>query len=198
MKITCFCESEVEIDVPEVEDLNANPQLYSTIMEGDYQSVICPSCGKLLKPELTTRFVDSSCGIDLLFLPEKQRSSFLMGKVECHQPRVVIGYLELVEKLKLYRKGLDDRVVETIKLFMLQKCESDDVKIYYDRTEDSSLVFHLIGLRDDEIAVSKISMEIYEKTLSSLEERINSEESSFLYSPPYVSINKVSPEREVN
>ena len=100
MTITCFCHHVMAIDETETQDLEKNPGIYEKILTGSFQNICCPQCGTLLKPEIKTHFVDPPKGLDLLFLPEKERSAFLLGEITCSQPRVVIGYPELVEKIK--------------------------------------------------------------------------------------------------
>lgn len=186
MTITCFCDHVIDIDTAEVEDLEKNPQLYEEILDGGFQNIRCPQCGTILKPEIQTRLVDASRNLDLLFLPEKERVHFLLGEIECSQPRVVIGYPELVEKVKLLNDGLEERAVETIKLFLLQKSGAEDIRILYDHRDEETLVFHISGLRKDEVAVTHIPAALYEKTLASLDERAQSEEFAYLYTPLYL------------
>ena len=196
MTITCYCDQIIDIDFDESIDLGKKPEVYEEILDGRFQNIRCSKCGTLLKPEIETHFTDAAKDLDLLFLPEKKRAPFLLGEVECSQSRVVIGYPELVEKVKLLKDGLDDRAVETIKFFLLQKSGAEEARILYDHGETESLTFHLLGIRKDEVAVTRIPMGLYEKTLASLEERAKTEEFAYLYTPPYISINKISAEKE--
>lgn len=196
MTITCFCDHVIDLDDAETQNLGESPEVYEKILVGSFQNILCPQCGTLLKPELKTRFVDSSKNLDFLFLPEKQRRAFLLGKIECPQPRLVIGYPELVEKIKLVKEGLDERAIETIKFFLLRKSGSEDVRILYDHGDGNRLTFHISGLREKEVAVAHIPMTLYESTVKSLGERARSEEFAYLYTPPYISINKISAEED--
>ena len=100
-KIRCYCDNEVEFVVPEVIDLAAEPRAEAQILSGDFLSVRCDKCGKLLKPEFSARIVDSARKLELLLAPELDRDHFLMGKAEytmhdSERGRIVFGYLELV------------------------------------------------------------------------------------------------------
>ena len=91
---------------------------------------------------------------------------------------------------------MDERAIETIKLFLLQKSGAEDVRILYDHQEGDKLIFHISGIREDKVAIAPIPMTLYETIVASLEERRQSEEFSYLYTPPYISINKMSTEEE--
>lgn len=196
MTITCFCDHEVSADFPDTINLEEDRKISEEILSGNFQTLQCPQCGTMLKPEITTVFSLPSRDMSLLYLPEQQRDPFLRGEVECPASRLVIGFPELVEFIKLLRDDLDPRAVETIKFFLLQKCHNQEVRILYDHGTSEKLTFHISGIRSDEIAVSTLPRELYEKTLASLEERAETDEFGFLFQPPYISINKISTETE--
>ncbi len=196
MNITCFCDHEVTADFPETINLDEDRRFMDDILQGDFQTLRCPQCGTLLKPEITTVFSIPSRDLTLLYLPEQQRDPFLRGEVECSAARVVIGFPELMEFMKLHRDDLDARAVETIKFFLLQKCENQEVRILYDHGTSDKLTFHITGIRSDEIAVSSLPRDLYEKTMATLDERTKTEEFGFIFQPPYISINKVFTEKE--
>jgi hypothetical protein len=196
MTITCFCDHEVSVDFPDSINLDKDQKIKEDILNGDFQTVRCPQCGTMLKPEIPVTFSIPSRDITLLYLPEPQRDPFLRGQVECAASRLVIGFPELMEFIKLLRDDLDPRAVETIKFFLLQKCDNQEVRILYDHGTPEKLTFHITGIRSDEIAVSSLPREIYEKTLATLDERAKTEEFGFLFQPPYISINKIFTEKE--
>ena len=196
MTITCFCDHEISVDFPDSINLDKDLKIREDILNGDFQTLRCPQCGTMLKPEIPATFTVPSRDITLLYIPEQQRDPFLRGQVECPASRLVIGFPELVEFIKLLRDDLDPRAVETIKFFLLQKCDNQEIRILYDHGTPEKLTFHITGIRSDEIAVSSLPREIYEKTLASLDERARTEEFGFLYQPPYISINKIFTEKE--
>jgi len=196
MTITCFCDHEVSADFPDLINLEEDQRIKDDILNGSFQTLRCPQCGTLLKPEITTVFSLPSRGMTLLYLPEQQRDPFLRGEVDCPSSRLVIGFPELVEFIKLLRDDLDPRAVETIKFFLLQKCDNQEVRILYDHGTPEKLTFHISGIRSGEIAVSSLPRELYIKTLESLDERAETEEFGFLFQPPYISVNKIFTEKE--
>lgn len=106
----------------------------------------------------------------------------------------VIGYPELLDRIAVLRDGLDSTAVEAIKYFLLLKAEDSrledppdagprentpsppekgELRAWYRRKGPSMdsggtgeiLEFHLEGLREGELAVSRIPRSLYEKTL---------------------------------
>ncbi len=199
-EIPCYCENIVEIEVPTEVDLAANEGTAKAIRDGNFLSVVCPKCGKLLKPEFPVRIIDSAKAIELFLVPELERGPFLFGRsrYELRDPqrgRIVIGYPELVEKLTVLDAGLDDRVIEIIKYYLSEKVEGDaGLEIYFKGREGEKLIFHLLGLRADEVGVSRIPFTLYETVQRELADKLKEEPFDFLLTPPYVSFKKVSRE----
>ncbi len=192
-QIPCMCETVVEAEFPEEYDMGNDPSVEPSIFEGTFMSVKCPDCGKILKPEFPVRIFDKSRGIDLFMVPELERTAYLRNKITYPQAnRVVIGYPELVEKLLLYKEQLDDRIVESIKYLLLTKAESEeDILIYFHARENADLIFHIHGLKADEVGVSKIPHSLYEKVLKEMDSKKNEYPFNKIITPPYVSVNKL-------
>jgi len=125
-QIVCFCEHSFQTDVPERVDLAESPEVEEQILSGEFLSVRCPACGKLLKPEFPV-FVRHEGGT-ILLVPELDRAAFCRGRLPYgleDATRGAIGYEELAEKFLIKRAGLDDRVVELIKYYLLRKLLDD-------------------------------------------------------------------------
>lgn len=200
--IPCYCEYNVEIDVPDEVDLSTRPSIRDEIVAGNFLSALCPNCGKLLKPEFAVRIIDSSRNMEILLVPELERSAFLLGKSQYRlrdavSGRVAIGYPELVEKLLVFEAGLDDRVVELIKFYLAQKTDgSQNLQIYFREKAGDRIVFHLFGLKADEVGVSRVPFSLYEKLQKELPERLQESPYDAMLAPPYVSFQKAGAEEE--
>ncbi len=190
--ITCYCDNIVDCDFPENLNLKENPNCYNEITNGSFQSIKCNKCGTLLKPELTVRLYDEEKGIDLLYIPESDRNSFFRGELNCDAPRLAIGFPELVEKIKLIGENLDDGAVEIIKYYLKKKAASDEITILFDHLTEDCLIFHIWGLKDDQIAISKIPVTVYHETKTAIKSDADSELYTAILSPPYISANKLS------
>ncbi len=195
-KITCFCDNEIEIQIPETVDLEKEPGKEREILDGAFLSFRCDQCGKILKPEFPVKFVDSSRQIEICLLPELERGAFSRGKAEYKledgtNGRVVIGYPELVEKIKVVRDNLDDRILEVMKFYLLEKAGADDsVRAYYFSKTGDSIEFHIYGMREDEVGVSKVPLRVYEQIAGELSQKETAEFFAPILEPPYVSIHK--------
>lgn len=194
--ITCKCDNQMEVTVPETVDVSEDPEQVERILDGRFLTFTCDSCGTTVKPEIPVRVVWPEKEVDISFVPELERSAYLRGKLQ--QPearRVVIGYPELVEKIRILQDSLDDRVVELLKYHLLQKAPpAADITIYYNGRENDSLVFHVYGLRKDEVGVSKVPWSAYQRVEAELPEKLEYPGYAEFLSPPYVSVNTITRE----
>jgi hypothetical protein len=190
--IPCHCENSVEIDLPEVIDLSADPGYYDKILDGSFQSVTCPQCGSLIKPEVEVRLTDPGCQLDLFFIPETQRGDFINGRISSPASSVVIGYPELVERIRLVKSAIDPGAVEILKYFLKKKLVNDDVTVFFTQVEGDFLLFQVLGLKENEVAATRLPVKVYQDTLASLDKKKDDELFKTILNPPYVSVNKVS------
>ncbi len=193
--IKCYCEKEIEIDIEEQINLAENPEIKDKILDGTFMSFKCGNCGKLLKIELPVRIFDKSSDLDLMMIPEVERDSFLMGQKKYKNKKIVIGYPELAEKIILLDNNLDDRIIEIIKFYIISKLNTDkDIFLYFNKIENSTLIFHIYGLKADEIGISKIDYGFYKKVEKGLKAKLKEEPFKEILSLPYISVNKISME----
>ncbi len=193
----CLCENLVQVDFPEEVNLTEKPEVMESILAGNFMSVTCERCGKLLKPEFPVRVRNNEGSFDYFLVPELERSAFLLGKLDYDYPHVVIGYDELVERLLLYRAGLNEGAVEIVKYYMLERLMADEqVSIAFHEKKGSSLSFYIQGLKEGEIGVKDIPLAFYERVLASLPEKSGEEPFREIITPPYISVKKIALEEE--
>lgn len=196
-RIACFCDNAFEAEIPDSADLREEPQVEKLIESGDFMAVTCPKCGKRLTPEFPFR-LSLSDGREVLMIPEKDLGTFVRGRLgyEVGTPfRVVVGFPEMAEKLKILTAGLDDRIIEIMKYYLLTgTAEAGDeehaVTLRYKGEEDKRHVFHVIGLKEGEVGVARLGAEVYRKIASDVEKRIQEEPFRDFCTPPWVSIRK--------
>jgi hypothetical protein len=191
--LTCVCENTFEADIPETVDLSADTTTIERILDGTFLTYTCPHCGHTIKPETPLRVIDPPRDIDFFLVPERERNSYLLGATEYRSDgRIVIGYKELVEKLKINIAGLDDAAVELIKFYLLTKAgPGASPVIFFQRCEGNELLFDIEGLKEDEIGKARIPRELYEKAVNELPEKRLEEPFDVFLEPPYVSITKI-------
>jgi len=202
--VTCVCEKSFEVEPPADVDLDEDPGVLESILEGSFMVYTCPECGARLKLEFPVRISSRSRGWDICFIPEKNRSELYRRELSFAIPdgsHCAVGYAELVEKLRVLEHDLDERAVEVIKYHLLTRAlqaseEQESIRILFVEKTADQLVFHIHGLRKDEVGVSRIGMDIYRKARQNLDETAAQEPLKSLLEPPYVSINKAYKEAE--
>jgi len=189
--IKCFCENEIEVEF--ADEVDFTEEVISSILDGTFQNISCAACGTVLKPEFPTLFSDKTSGKTLYFLPEIERNAYFSGKKDAiKSDRIAIGYRELLEKIQIHKAVLDDRIIEMIKYFYLEKAPSElDLQIYFSRREAESLYFHIHGLKPDEVGETGIGFSFYEKLEADIEKMVKTKPFDTFLSPPYVSIKKI-------
>ncbi len=205
-RIACFCEKTFEAELPDTVDLAADEGVEQLIVQGGFMAADCPACGKRLTPEfpclvsVAREIPGASGGRGIFLVPEAERVACMRGKrpgVEGHA-RIAIGIPELVEKVLVFGLGLDDRVIEIMKFYLLTGAaggagEDRDVTFLYRGDESDRMVFHIQGLAEGQIGVARLSREIYRKIEIDLDSRLSEEPFSLFCDPPYVSIRKAEP-----
>jgi len=89
--------------------------------------------------------------------------------------RVVMKYRQMVEKIYLFDQGLDDRVVEMMKVYSYVRLtqENPEARIacmYVERGEDGPEFFE-VHLEDGNVARAGFSMEVYDEIKKIMDER---------------------------
>ncbi len=192
-KIDCYCGTSFEVDIKTEINLLENPEIEVQILNNNFMEFKCPGCDKILKPEYKTRFYSDD--MDILMIPEIDRDSLLAGKIKIESKQIVVGFQELREKLYIKKHHYDDRIIELIKLFLLEKTNTKlDIKIIFTKKEKDDLVFHIYGLKEGETGISKIPESIYNSIGSNLVERMKDPGIMELLSLPYRSVNTISTE----
>ncbi len=191
--INCFCGASFEEDIKDKIDTDKDPIQISRILDGSFMSFTCPKCGKTLRPEFPLILYGNN--IDLEFIPEIDRNRFLTGRKKTTSMQVVIGMGELKEKFLIRKYNYDDRIIELIKLYLLKKADNDlDITIMFSGKESSRIIFHIYGLKEGEMGISKLPESIYNNIENNLEDKLKDPGIAEFLSLPYRSVNTISTE----
>lgn len=195
-QVICRCETAVEIDAPDTLDLDADSSLLPALAAGEALSAKCPRCGATVRAELPVRVESSSRGVDLVVLPELQRLAVYRGKEDAPgSSEILLGYQELFERARMLKAGLDPKAVESIKYLLYSKADeasaSSDVAVLFNGTEGETLVFHVMGLKEDRAGVVRIPMDAYDKARANLSKTSVQEPYKTLFSGRYRSCRKL-------
>jgi hypothetical protein len=196
-----MCETSFEADLPDRIDLDSEAGRLDQILGGSFFSLTCPSCGKLLKPELDVRLSSAKRGLEIQVLPELDRLAFMLGQVALPKGvEILIGYPELVERARMMADGLDPETLEIIKYYLRLKAEdrspeATEISVCYsgfapDAAEPGAkkLSFHVKGIKEGETAVLPVSMDYYEKIRGEKKKKEGEEPFKQIFKGPYRSI----------
>jgi hypothetical protein len=174
-RIPCICENSFTVEISDEIDLDKDSGYLEQIQNGSFYNFTCPSCGKNNKPEFPVLLSWPSRGLKFEVIPELDRGEFYQRKkppAEKNQvlPETIIGYPEMAERLTVIRDGYDPVPVEAIKYNLQLKAEEqypdNEMEIWYYGTAEGSLEFHIHGIKENEVAVMKIPLSTYERTLN--------------------------------
>lgn len=192
-KIHCYCSTSFEIELIDKIDLETHPEIINLILYNKFMEYSCPSCKRLLRPEFRIELSDKNTSLTMI--PEIERHSLLAGNVLLNTKQVVVGFQELRENFIIKKYLFDERIIELIKLYILEKIKStEEVRILFSNVENQELIFHIHGLKENETGISKIPEHIYNSIDEHLKERLMDPEIMNIMALPYRSVNKISTE----
>ncbi len=192
---TCSCGKILES--PLKSTLILDKEISALINSGDIFNVPCSDCDRILKVEEKTDFFSPSKDYHLLFIPENSRTSFFLGKIAIDPSvdRLVIGYKELKEKLLMRENGLDDQILEILKLSYMSR-HKKNINLYFKEIQNEKLYFYVEGLKLEEIGLTAISMDLYLQKLQEKLIYLKDDDILSFISPPYVNASQIDVEDE--
>jgi hypothetical protein len=155
----------------------------------------CASCGKRHKPEFSLIIHWPGKGQSIEVIPELDRGNFYRRKEGNAVKETVIGYPELAERIAVLRDGLVPDALEAIKYYLLLKADEsypeEDISVWFQNKTEDGLEFHIHGIKQDEVAVMKVPVSVYEKTLSDVKQDPKNEPFASLRVKTYLSIQNM-------
>lgn len=153
------------------------PDLREQILDNSFQNVTCPSCGEAMRLEPIVNYLDVELGLWLAAYPPRQIGDYLTLEDEVQAlfdesygaaasasaqdvgesllPRLTFGWPATCEKLFLRKEGLDDVVIEMLKLDLLRRLPEaplrPGVELRVTTVSDAALGFVWIETASEEI-----------------------------------------------
>jgi hypothetical protein len=135
--LTCPDGHPLRVTLPTRLEAFGDPDPRASILSGELGRVRCSRCARWFLAEAPLLYTDPLRGHLLLVLPpsriagwreEERRIPVLLSKTRPTMgaevtARLVYGYPQLREKLLLWQAGLDDRLIEVLKLMALHRPE---------------------------------------------------------------------------
>jgi hypothetical protein len=192
--INCPCGNNLTAEYEEEVDLDSNPQELDKILNGYFMSYDCSGCDKRHKPEYKIMILWNSKKLKLQVLPEFDRGEFYRNKENTNH-ETVIGFPEMADRLAVIKDNLEPIVVEAIKSFLYAKAEESypdkDVNVRYYCKGAEGIEFHIDGIRDNEVAVMRVPLELYEKTKEDYRKQPKSDVFAPLQVRSYLSVQNI-------
>ncbi|MCL2229605.1 MAG: CpXC domain-containing protein [Treponema sp.] len=193
--INCLCGTNVSVEYKEEIDLDSHPEILEKIFMGNFMSYKCSFCGKQHKPEYKIKIIWNSKNLNMEVLPELDRGEFYRNKKENPSVETVIGYPEMADRLAIINDNLEPVIIETLKSFLLDKAIENypdkEINIWYNNKNANGIEFHLDGIRNDEVAVMRVPMEMYEKSLEDFRKRPKNDIYASLRVRSYLSVQNI-------
>jgi hypothetical protein len=193
--INCPCGNNFSFNVEEEVDLDISPDSLEKILNGSFMSYNCPLCRKKHKPEYKITIIWKSKNLKLEVLPELDRGEFYRNKKENLSVETVIGFPEMFDRIAIINDDLEPIIIETLKYYLLEKAEETypdkDINVWYHCKGQTGIEFHLDGIRQDEVAVTRIPHELYEKTFEDYKKHPKNDFFSSLRVRSYLSVQNI-------
>ena len=206
--ITCTCGETFAATLRSRFDLSDGEEARQSLFDGSLLSLFCPACETEIKLEYPSLVTLGEAG-PFLLVPERDRSGFwraprqydfgdLGEGLNWDSPtlRIVIGYHELVEKVRLTLDQLDDVAVEMVKYPLLKRAldaadVAESVRIYFSGMADDALEFQIHGLKGGQTGVTCIPQSLYTRFLGDLTSAHEQPEVAEFVAPPYVNVHRL-------
>lgn len=141
------CQSNVSYEAYSTIEIENNPELKEKVLDDSIFDFICPDCKHQSKLYYPLIYKDKINKYEILLSPPDENLDSFLEILDKHQEddkdlkiRIVHGPNDLKEKIFIFDNNLDDKVVETLKIFVidsLNKNEPDkNVKKLYFSIED--------------------------------------------------------------
>ena len=138
------CKKPAEVTMWESINAGLDPELKAQVLDGSLFAFTCPSCGIKESLAYPSLYHDPEQRFMAWWMPsndEKQQQAYLedLNKAELGLPdyrlRLVPNLNCLKEKILIFDNGLDDRVIELIKMAAWTQLKEENIpidKIYFD------------------------------------------------------------------
>lgn len=181
----CVCGHEFEAVLWDSVRISGEGGLKSKILNGEINQIRCVKCKKRSYVEKNLLYCDSNQKLLIQMHPQSDRPKYVELESEHKKAikmnshfrgytcRLAFGQQEMVEKIRILDSGLDDRIIEMIKLKILEQDEvvkeTPDAELLFSQylTEEGELHFKLTSIEKNISQTIVISVEHYEELLES-------------------------------
>ncbi|MEE0266032.1 MAG: CpXC domain-containing protein [Acutalibacteraceae bacterium] len=181
VKATCpGCKEEFEITMWDSVNVDINPEEKARILDGSFFDQKCEHCGKVTKMFYPILYHDMSNKLMMWFMGKDSSTDEIYQTIEFAENqldnfeeggkyayRMVSVPSELVEKALIFDKGLDDRVIEVVKLIVTVMTadnypDENIEKIYFAVDKNNGEYMLVLYAESGNIIATNLEMTFYE------------------------------------
>lgn len=175
-----FCRKHITVNSTIVKRINADCQkdTLTQIIIGKANYIKCPECKEDFYYEhpcgvfsVSKKYaIVCTSGNDTDILPKEKSALLKILRLEDFKLRCVNEFIQLIEKVRIFESGLDDRVLEIIKHKYITA--EENYKIILTNVTPSSMIFTVFDEYDRAKSTHPVNLEVYSKENNLPEELI--------------------------
>lgn len=170
-----YCNTEQQHNLYPVVDLVKNPSLKLGLLTDSLFSVRCTKCYNQFEVIHEMLVIDKEASFAILLAPDSSLTEIKEPSEEIRQfetLRLVSTSDELKEKILLLDAGLDDKVIELCKMYLLMKMERPGHTLLYadHQVGESQMLFSLFNAKDEMEETIQCSDGLYTQLVKTAEE----------------------------
>lgn len=198
-KVVCpKCQTENDVILWEKVNVTMNPDLKEKLFSGTLNQLLCKECGHQSRIDIPLIYHDMDKKFFIHFAPEypmgeeeelitnlNQETMTLFDESYENRLRVAFDFRTLMEKIKIFDDGLDDRSVEVCKTLARLQLKLMEGEAFYDAKSEGGLQFFFIDAEDikqgnfNNIKEFTVPMDMYETVSELVDEKDNEDASGF-------------------
>lgn len=179
VKINCKnCDETIVLNLNEFVDVSEMPEFKEKILDGRFFLVKCPKCGDETLIEYQMVYIDPDKKLNIYLSPDFDGSVLEdLNSLELPEEaidkeaifRLVETSGELIEKIMIFDRNRDDRIIELYKVVLAQQLSEDwpEIKssdlIYYADEDECFIVWNAAGSLEGEQLTVLLNEEMYEE-----------------------------------
>ncbi len=185
--ITCpSCGTTTEMTLWQSVTADDSPDLKDDLLKGKVNIFRCGSCSQTALVPEPLLYTDAKCKLMISFSPcqpekkaelfekikETSRSSGELDTLDGYNLRFATEYNELLEKILIFDNGLNDKVIEVIKLLVLMQDEEkmEQRVCIFGKCDENEIEFMVQDKKEEQIYTSRVPILTYETVSRSLKD----------------------------
>ena len=158
------CQTSGTHNIPKSIHVSLSPLEKARILDGSFFEWTCPSCGNRFFVDDVFLYCDDMQSYYLYLVPGYDQSTMSIPSAfqsQCDAKngtlRVTSGYIDFIEKIRIFDAGLDDRIVEAMKaIYASVYHQTEDETVYnmiFEEVSPEGDLCFAVFLKDDDFSI---------------------------------------------